>query len=77
MQKRTTFTTIFGEKKCYFHYDFACKKVPLSLRYAKKIFFKFRVHFWHLRYVTNDQHPSDIGLENLFRFYYSGYFSRI
>jgi hypothetical protein len=21
----------------YFHYDFACKKVPLSLGYAKKI----------------------------------------
>jgi hypothetical protein len=36
MQKSTTFTTIFREKKCYFHYDFACKKVPLSLRYAKK-----------------------------------------
>jgi hypothetical protein len=36
MQKSTTFTTIFRVKKCYFHYDFACKKVPLSLRYAKK-----------------------------------------
>jgi hypothetical protein len=35
MQKSTTFTTIFRVKKCYFHYDFACKKVPLSLRYAK------------------------------------------
>jgi hypothetical protein len=23
-------------KKYYFHYDFSCKKVPLSLRYAKK-----------------------------------------
>jgi hypothetical protein len=23
------------QKKYYFHYDFACKKVPLSLRYAK------------------------------------------
>jgi hypothetical protein len=38
MQKSTTFTTIFRVKKCYFHYDFACKKVPLSLRYAKKQF---------------------------------------
>jgi hypothetical protein len=37
MQKSTTFTTIFCVKKCYFHYDFACKKVPLSLRFAKKI----------------------------------------
>jgi hypothetical protein len=37
MQKSTTFTTIFRVKKCYFHYDFACKKVPLSLRYAKKL----------------------------------------
>jgi hypothetical protein len=36
MQKSTTFITIFRGKKCYFHYDFACKKVPLSLRYAKK-----------------------------------------
>jgi hypothetical protein len=36
MQKSTTFTTIFRVKKCYFHYDFACKKVPLSLRYVKK-----------------------------------------
>jgi hypothetical protein len=35
MQKSTTFTTIFRVKKCYFHYVFACKKVPLSLRYAK------------------------------------------
>jgi hypothetical protein len=25
--------------KYYFHYDFSCKKVPLSLRYAKKIMF--------------------------------------
>jgi hypothetical protein len=37
MQKSTPFTAIFRVKKCYFHYDFACKKVPLSLRYAKKI----------------------------------------
>jgi hypothetical protein len=37
MQKNTTFTTIFRVKKYYFHYDFACKKVPLPLRYAKKI----------------------------------------
>jgi hypothetical protein len=35
MQKSTTFTTIFRVKKYYFYYDFACKKVPLSLRYAK------------------------------------------
>jgi hypothetical protein len=35
MQKSTTCTTIFRVKKCYFYYDFACKKVPLSLRYAK------------------------------------------
>jgi hypothetical protein len=35
IHKSTTFTTIFRVKKCYFHYDFACKKVPLSLRYAK------------------------------------------
>jgi hypothetical protein len=27
MQKSTAFTTIFSVKKCYFHYDFACKKV--------------------------------------------------
>jgi hypothetical protein len=33
MQKSTTFTTIFPVKKCYFHDDFACKKVSLSLRY--------------------------------------------
>jgi hypothetical protein len=42
MQKTTTFTTTFRVKMCYFHYDFACKKVPLSLRYAKK---KFNCHF--------------------------------
>jgi hypothetical protein len=34
-QKSTTFTTNFYVKKCYFHYDFVCKKVLLSLRYAK------------------------------------------
>jgi hypothetical protein len=36
MQKSATFTTIFRVKKFYFQYDFAHKKVPLSLRYAKK-----------------------------------------
>jgi hypothetical protein len=39
MQKSTTFTTIFRVKKCYFHYDFGCKKVPLSLRYTKNVLF--------------------------------------
>jgi hypothetical protein len=34
-KKSTTFTTIFRVKKCYYHYDFVCKKVPLSSRYAK------------------------------------------
>jgi hypothetical protein len=29
---------IFRVKKWYFHYDFSCKKVPLSLRYAKNYF---------------------------------------
>jgi hypothetical protein len=38
MQKSTTFTTIFRVKKCYFHYDFACKKVSLSLRYYYSLF---------------------------------------
>jgi ABC-type proline/glycine betaine transport system ATPase subunit len=42
MQKSTTFTTVFHVKKCNFHYDFACKKLPLSLRYAKKNVFTFR-----------------------------------
>jgi hypothetical protein len=41
MQKSTTFTRILRVKKCYFQYDFACKKVPLSLRYAKKYVFSF------------------------------------
>jgi hypothetical protein len=37
MQKSTIFTTIFRIiKKCYFHYDFSCIKVLLSLQYAKK-----------------------------------------
>jgi hypothetical protein len=36
MQKSTTLNPIFRVKKCYFHYDCVCKKVPLSLRYAKK-----------------------------------------
>jgi hypothetical protein len=39
MQKSGTFTTIFHVKKCYFHYDFACKK-SATLRYAKKYFFQ-------------------------------------
>jgi hypothetical protein len=39
MQKSSTFTTIFRVKNCYFHYDFVCKKVLLSLRYAKKVNF--------------------------------------
>jgi hypothetical protein len=39
MQKSTAFTTIFRVKKYYLHYDFACKKVPLSLRYAKNNIF--------------------------------------
>jgi hypothetical protein len=40
-QKSSTFTTIFRVKKCYFYYDFACKKVPLSLRYAKNQYSRF------------------------------------
>jgi hypothetical protein len=40
MQKSITFATIFRVKKCPFHYDLACKKVPLSLRYAKNLFHK-------------------------------------
>jgi hypothetical protein len=40
MQKSTTFTTIFRVKSATFtKILFACKKVPLSLRYAKKINF--------------------------------------
>jgi hypothetical protein len=42
MQKSTNFTTIFRVKKCHFHYDFACKKVPFSLRYAKKYLYVFK-----------------------------------
>jgi hypothetical protein len=49
MQKSTTFTAIFRVKKYYFHYDFACKKVPLSLRYAKNNFFT-------CLYFSNDVH---------------------
>jgi hypothetical protein len=45
MQKSTTFTTIFRVKKCYFHYDFACKKVPLSLRYAKKLIWSIDIRW--------------------------------
>jgi hypothetical protein len=32
-------------KKYHFHYDFACKKVPLSLRYAKNIFCQTKNEF--------------------------------
>jgi hypothetical protein len=39
MQKSTTFTRILRVKKCYFQYDFACKKVPLSLRYARIVIY--------------------------------------
>jgi hypothetical protein len=40
--KSTIFTTIFRIiKKCYFHYDFSCIKVLLSLQYAKKKIFCF------------------------------------
>jgi hypothetical protein len=48
MQKSSTFTTTFRLKKCYFHYDYACKKVPLSLRYAKNEFIIIweHVHVW-------------------------------
>jgi hypothetical protein len=46
MQKSTTFTTIFGVNKCDFHYDFSCKKVSLSFRYAKnKIILKVLVWY--------------------------------
>jgi hypothetical protein len=30
MQKSTTITTIFRVKKCYFHYDFACKNAKMQ-----------------------------------------------
>jgi hypothetical protein len=51
MQKSSTFTTIFRVKKCYFHYDFACKKVPLSLRYAKNTILSSCIFFY---YVNKD-----------------------
>jgi hypothetical protein len=57
MQKSTTFTTIFRVKKCYFHYDFACKKAPLSLRYAKKRLFSMIIEFqwsFSLKIVSKD-----------------------
>jgi hypothetical protein len=43
--KSTIFTTIFRIiKKCYFHYDFSCIKVLLSLQYAKKkLFFYLKI----------------------------------
>jgi hypothetical protein len=53
MQKSTTFTTIFRIKKYYFHYDFACKKVLLSLRYAKNNFFNSSYNYWHWTYCSN------------------------
>jgi hypothetical protein len=54
MQKSTyyIFTTIFRTKKCYFHYDFACKKVPLSLRYAKKKIF-YNIHLCGTLKISN------------------------
>jgi hypothetical protein len=53
IQKSTTFTTIFRIKKYYFHYDFACKKVLLSLRYAKNNFFNSSYNYWHWTYCSN------------------------
>jgi hypothetical protein len=41
MQKSTAFTTIFRIKRCYFHYDFACKKVPLSL-HVKNSYLRYK-----------------------------------
>jgi hypothetical protein len=41
---------IFRVKKFYFHYDFAYKKVPLSLRYTKKhmIYFELLLFLYNV-----------------------------
>jgi hypothetical protein len=44
MQKSTTFTTIFRVKKCYFHYDFACKKVTF-ITIFKKYYIELNITF--------------------------------
>jgi hypothetical protein len=48
MQKSITFTTIFRVKRCYVLYDFSCKKVPISLRYAKKVLYYLLFLFFSL-----------------------------
>jgi hypothetical protein len=52
MQKSTTFTTIFRVKKCYFHYDFAYKKVSFSLRYAKNVP-RDRLYYSVVEYISD------------------------
>jgi hypothetical protein len=43
-------TTIFRVKKCYFHYDFACKKVPNKyFQWVCVIFVVSEVHKVHSR----------------------------
>jgi hypothetical protein len=55
------------QKSMYFHYDFACKKVPLSLRYAKQKLSKLErllstVHPHMIHVITKRSHtfPTNI-----------------
>jgi hypothetical protein len=66
MQKSTTFTTIFCVKKCYFHYDFACKKVPLPLRYAKN-YVVVRVTFFFSQSLVKTPNNIHTGMRSLIK----------
>jgi hypothetical protein len=66
IQKSITFTTIFRVKKCYFHYDFACKKVPLSLRYAKN-YLVVRVTFFFSQSLVKTPNNIQTGMRSVIK----------
>jgi hypothetical protein len=53
MQKSSTFTTIFRVKKCYFHYDFACKKSDTFITICKKDLFLIQVILYSCSNITS------------------------
>jgi hypothetical protein len=66
IQKSITFTTIFRVKKCYFHYDFACKKVTLSLRYAKN-YLVVRVTFFFSQSLVKTPNNIQTGMRSVIK----------
>jgi hypothetical protein len=65
MQKSTTFTTIFRVKKCYFHYDFACKKSVTFITICKNSYLRYKCK--NLSFIARTGLKYDRGTREYFK----------